>query len=424
VRLWLFASLLIYSVSLLFLYRFYVAPVFPEYPDLNFSPLRAIEASIISVLIFLSVPDKWLRPSQFYYTMLIVGVFIPMCAIYFWSTQDRSYFYIVIFAVLLIWAFIKLPNIRFSRLNIADRRLLLALFVLIAIVLLAYLLRINNGHFSLSLRDTYVHRSYFGNMISGLWGYLLPWTGKIILPLLAGYFLWKENLLFAFVFSFTGLLLFPLTSHKAYVVFAVMPFVLYWLFRWKHPAVSLILVLLAGFGVAVLMEYLINNIWGVALLVQRGTFKPALLNFTYASLFKDKEPVKLANSSIMPFIKNPYDVNPPFLVGEFLKGSLETRSNTGFLGTGYAHFGLFGPLIFGFLVAFLLKMLDTVSRKIPVWMACVISIGPFSSMLVMADFLPALATHGVILCILILWTAGKLFENGYYAPLFRKSHWR
>ena len=410
-RLWLFAFLLIYSISLVFLYRFYVASVFPEYPDLNFSLLRTIEVSIISFLIFLSVPDKWLRPSQFYYTMLIVGVFIPMCAIYLWSTQDRSYFYIVIFTVLLIWASIKLPNISFPRLNIKARKILLSLFVLIVVVFLAYLIRINKGHFSLSLIDVYEHRSYFGNMISGVWGYLLPWIGKIIIPMLAGFFLWKKSYLVAFAFSFTGLMLFPLSSHKAYVIFAVMPFVLYLLFRWKCPTISLILALLAGFVVAILMEYLNDNIWGVALLIQRGTFKPALLNFTYASLFKDMEPVMLANSSIMPFIKNPYDVSPPFLVGEFLKGSRETRSNTGFLGTGYAHFGLFGPLIFGIFVSFLLKILDSISKKNPVWLVCVVSIGPFSSLLIMADFLPSLATHGVILCLLILWTAGNLFMN-------------
>jgi hypothetical protein len=387
--------------------------VFPEYPDLNFCPLRAVEVSIISVLIFFSVPDKWLRPSQFYYTMLIVGVFIPMSVIYLWSTQDREYFYIVIFTVLFIWAFIKFPKISFCRLNLINSKVLLSLFIFNIAFLFAYLIFINKGHYSLSLKNIYSHRSYFGNMITGTWGYLLPWTGKIIIPTLVGYFLWKKNLLFSFVFSLTGLLLFPLTSHKVYIIFAVMPFVLYLLFQWQRPTLSLIFVLLAGFVVAVFMEYLIDNIWGVALLIQRGTFKPALLNFTYANLFKDMEPVMLANSSIMPFIKNPYDVSHPFLVGEFLKGSLQTRSNTGFLGTGYAHFGLFGPLIFGMFVAFLLKILDSISRTIPIWLVCVVSIGPFSSLLVMADFLPSLATHGVILCLLMLWTSGNLFMNDF-----------
>jgi hypothetical protein len=31
----------------------------------------------------------------------------------------------------------------------------------------------------------------------------------------------------------------------------------------------------------------------------------------------------------------------------------------------------------------------------------------------MADFLPSLATHGVILCLLMLWTSGNLFMNDF-----------
>jgi hypothetical protein len=306
-----------------------------------------------------------------------------------------------------------LPNIRFPKLNIADRRILLALFVLIVIILLSYLIPLAKGHFSFSLKDVYMHRSYFGSSLSGVWGYLLPWTGKIIIPTLSGYFLWKKNFLLALVFFFTGLLLFPLTSHKVYAIFAVTPYVLYLFFRWNHPTLPLIFLLLTCFVFAALVEYLFHNIWGVALLIQRGTFKPALLNFTYANLFKNLEPVMLANSSIISFIENPYGVSPSYLVGQYLKGSISTQSNTGFLGTGYAHFGLFGPLIFGIFVAFLLKTLDMVSRKIPVWLVCVVSLGPFSSLLIMADFLPSLATHGVILCLLILWTAGNLLMNDF-----------
>lgn len=143
------------------------------------------------------------------------------------------------------------------------------------------------------------------------------------------------------------------------------------------------------------------------MLVRRVFFVPADLSFKYYEVFSELGNVYLSNSIFSSFIKYPFSYPPQLLVSMYALGN-ESWANSGFLATSFMHFNVFGVILFSFIVAVLIKIVDSlVENKLPVWLGVAIVITPFSSLFKSSDLFTSLLTHGLLLSLILLWFIRK-----------------
>lgn len=410
--------LITYRVFLDIFYHYIVAPVYPEYKVNIIDLIRLFESYVLTLVIIPFLRIDFRKPSEFYIFILLTIVFLPMCSIYSFTGANRLYMYTVFLSILLLISITRLPRVAVVPLK--EGRILSIVLCVVGVTLaLAWLLSQGAAnYFNLNVKEIYKFRSAVGTHIYiGLWSYLIHWSAKVFNPALIGWCLYRRKFSLAVVFVCVQVGLFGLTSHKIYIAIGIGVLILYILSFTQRPGL-VILTCLVGMLIFVgAFHFIFNDVWSVSLLVQRPLFKPALLNFTYQEFFESRELVMLSNGIFGKFVKYPFDVAPPYLVGEYLKGDPAPSSNTGFLGTGYMHFGLLGVFGFSMVVGIVFRIVDSVAEgHCPVWFACAIVLGPFMSLITSGDLLPSLNTHGGLWGIFLLWLFGS-----YYNYAWRKK---
>jgi len=399
----------VYVGVLVWIYRSYIIGNYAEYPAL--SGALSFPLLGIALLALATIPLQFSVPSRFFYSLFVLILFVPMCVILAQTdTLDMFYFAMVAASLTVIRAAIAMPLFRIPGLT-RVRKVVLLLVCISGAVTYGWLVFVTGGPRIESLESIYVERLALRDVIVGPVAYLVTWLGKILLPFFIGLTIFRKQPAAAIILILLQLSIFLMTSHRIYIVMVLAILGIYWLFKRRRQGPLLI----AGAGfvmVACVLAYeWFETILQLSVLVQRGVFKPAFLNFAYVEVFRDKAMVLMSNSSLVSWIDYPFSQNPAFLVGEYVRNNSETRSNTGFLGSGFAHFHYFGPPVIALFVGALLRLLDSVSTKYPVWIVCVAALGPFTALTMTADFLPALLTHGTIFCLMLLWVMNDWFDD-------------
>lgn len=397
--------LLIYIALLALLYQYHVLSIFRGYESYSLS-LQRLFLSVTLLSIALTIfPSNWKAPSDAYLSLLIALIIIPMGIIYPFSRFDPLYMLTVGIGLISISIIIKTKSINIPRLHVTPK-FLTSILYFTSLTTLAWMLYTTNLDFVTGIRDVYETRLENRELLyPGLWGYIIPWTAKTVIPALTTMALYKRRFSEAFLIVILQISFFSLTSHKLYIVLAFVPFAAYLFLSAKNNAQAILSWAIIFLFLLFLAIEITDNIWLKALGVQRPLFKPSLLNFLYVDFFLNKEKTFLTHSIFSMLSDYPYRENPSFLIGNYLKDSENTRSNTGFMGSSFAHFGYLGVILASFVVGLMLKLLDDVSRNLPIWVTISITFGAFSSLLMSSDLLPALLTQGTLFSLLLLWLA-------------------
>jgi len=397
--------LITYRILLDIMYHYIIAPVYPEYKVNIIDFIRLFESYMLTLVIIPFLKIDFRKPSEFYIFILLTAVFFPMCSIYSFTGASRLYIYTVFLSILVLISITKLPRV--AVISLKEGRVLGIVLCVVGVSLaLAWLLSHGAAnYFNLNVKEIYKFRSAVSTHIyRGLWSYLISWAGKVFNPALIAWFLFKKRWDCVAFFVVVQVSFFGLTSHKLYCAIGIGVLILYLLSFTKRPGLIIITCLLGSMVVAAGLFFVFNDAWTLAIVVQRPLFKPALLNFTYQEFFESRELVLLSNGIFGKIIEYPFDVAPPYLVGQYLKGDPAPSSNTGFLGTGYMHFGLLGVIGFSIVVGVLLRIVDSIAHgRCSVWLANAVVFGSFTSMLTSGDLLASLNTHGGLWSITILW---------------------
>jgi hypothetical protein len=175
--------------------------------------------------------------------------------------------------------------------------------------------------------------------------------------------------------------------------------------------------LLAGYILVILVSlapFLMNNseetgqplsriIMG-SLLLRRACFVPAHLNFVYYDFFSTHQHTMLAQSKLtFGLVEYPYDLNAPHLIGYHYYNNELCGANTGWLGSGYMHFGFAGMLIYALIVGLLLGMVDTLAKRRELGISVAILFVPFFALFLSTDLPTAMLTHGLMLALFLTW---------------------
>jgi hypothetical protein len=156
---------------------------------------------------------------------------------------------------------------------------------------------------------------------------------------------------------------------------------------------------------ALIIDSLWFEVWAKAIIINRFLFIPAQLNFYYYDFFSQNPKIFWTDSKwllIGKIIDYPYSLPLQMVIGDTYFNNPETNANTGWIGSGYAHAGFFGMMIYAIIIGLIFKYLDFKS-KILDKNFIIISFSPFIvSLFFSSDLKTVFITHGLFLYMIIL----------------------
>lgn len=257
-----------------------------------------------------------------------------------------------------------------------------------------------------SLREEY--RADIALSSGGILGYLIPWQGYVINPLITVYGILSRRPVLVAVGLIGQLLLFSSTGLKSILLSGPALFLVLFIFRGnRRPTGSFLLWgAIAMTGVVVAVDWIRqSNLWS-QILIRRFLLTPGMLMSVYVAFFTEQPKMYLSHSVLESFIDNPYQGSYTFAVGRTVTGRSDTAVNASAYADGFANAGLLGILIVGVVVGLVLALLDDAARDLPLSLTCAVLLLP-SIALSNSAITTSLLTHGIGLCILMLALAPR-----------------
>ena len=409
----LFLYLVVYAL-LWFGYATFIVPIY-GYSGFTWAPngLKAFEALLALVCFALSLPSTVKRPSDFFIHVHFLLPVIPMFVLYSASDLPRVYMYFVIlaFAVVCLVRKFKLPKIKGDMIPI--QIMMWGLLVIAAIYIISIILQGGLQYLNFNILKVYDFRSLAAHNLPGIYGYFSPMVSKVLLPFVLLLAVYRRKWLIAGLALAGSVMMFALTNHKGPLFYPFLVMGIYWAMNSRRRPIQLLLV---GYILVILVSltpFLINyessklpitRITLGSFMLRRVDFVPAHLNFTYYDFFSTHPHTMLAESKLtFGLIQYPYNLDASHLIGYHYYNDETCGANTGWLGSGYMHFGFTGMLIYAFIVGLLLSIVDTLAKRRELAISGAILFIPFFAVFLSSDLPTVVLTHGLLLALFLTW---------------------
>ena len=411
-------------------YATFIVPIY-SYSGFQWAPniVKVFESLVALVFFALSLPSTVKRPSDFFIHFHFLLPIVPMLVLYSASDLPRAYMYFVIlaFAVVCLIRKSKLPKIKGDMIPI--QTMMWGLLIIVAIYIISIILQGGLRYFNLNLLKVYEFRNLASQNLPGICRYFSPIVSKILLPFILLLAVYRRKWLIAGLALAGSIMMFALTNHKGPLFYPFIVLGIYWVMNSRQRMIQLLVTGYIIITLVSLVPFLINNseeteqplsriIMG-SLLVRRACFVPAHLNFIYYDFFSTHPHTMLAESKLtFGLVEYPYDLNAPHLIGYHYYNNELSGANTGWLGSGYMHFGFAGMLSYALIIGLLLSMVDTLAKRRELGISGAILFVPFFTLFLSADLPTAGLTHGLLLAMVLTWSC-RLKEHN--RPTSRRS---
>lgn len=345
------------------------------------------------------------------FTIITLTLITPSISLYSLRGDSRWMIYINLIPYFIVFYFSSL-NKKFKIRNILNGQYIaqrISIFLTL-VVFVHYVYVVGLGNMNFNLLDVYVFRDEFeqGNS-SGIFGYLNSWVHKVLNIFLICYAIYKRNLKLFLLFILVQIILFGLSGHKIVLFTPLIIALFYTVDRLKNKFNFLILSLIIVTSLAIISSSLTGNQLFASLLIKRGFFVPANLNFVYLDFFSKNNFIFWSNSVLKYFIEYPYELSATHVIGDYL-GNPRMGANTGFIGSGYMQMGLVGIVIYTFIITILLAFINSF-KLLPKWLLNSVMFVPLISVFSGSDLPTSFLTHGVIVGTLLLWLLNSNVSN-------------
>lgn len=392
------------------IYKIYVNPVY-EYMGFEFKENTwKICESLILIAIFVFSTPVHAKVRSFYLNFLLSTYLVPSMVLY--SYADKSpYAAIVVwsaFATIYIVSAIPLPRLIIA--NVYTTTFMRVLAVATFCIIASYALIGGLSNFNLNLARVYDFRRDAAAALPGIFGYLSPIFGNVIIPFCIAVAMAHRRYGSVLVFLTLAVLQFGFTAHKG-VLFA--PFIVigvyYFLSRFGRYS-ALLMGILAGLAlslidVMMLIRFEDDAVWGwyTSLFVRRVLMIPPLLDYWYIDFFSENAKYYWSSSRIsLGLVQPPYGgMTAPFVIGEFYFNNPETSANTGFIGSGYAQAGLLGTLFYAAGIGLIISFFESCGKYLGLPFTVAVTI-ILATSFAATDLLTLFLTHGLAVLILFL----------------------
>lgn len=404
--------LILFKLILDISYVEFVHPIFADFP-LNVTALKVAESYLLTILLGAFIM-KWFseikHPSSIIIYILILNLILPMLSYYGLTNGYRNYIYmsvLSIFIVMLIVKKTKLIKVFYileGKYIFAVTSLLMTTFVISNLILNGGLSRIN-----FNILEVYDVRESFVENSGRVMGYLLPWVAYSINGILLSLFLYKKQLVLFFIVLVIQLFIFATTGFKSFLYAPLLIIGIHVLIN-KLKVKGFFIYMTIGFSLLILYSLTLfmikDDLVTGSIFIRRNFFAPAHIHTLYYDFFQNHPFVMLSNSIFSSFIDYPYG---NLSIVHVLSLNYYGRAfglNVGYIGNAYMNFGFFGVIIFSVLLGFILKVLDSFCKNLPLSVV-IASISIPAMAFVNAGLLTALLTHGFGISLFLLWMLAK-----------------
>ena len=426
----LFLYLIAYAM-LWFGYATFIVPIY-GYSGFEWAPnmVKVFESLIALILFALYLPSIVKRPSDFFVHVHFLLPVVPMFVLYSASDLPRAYmcFVLLAFAVVCFVRKFKLPKIKKNLIPI--QTMMWGLLIISGIYILSIILQGGLRYLNFNPMKVYEFRNLASQNLPGIYGYFSPMISKVLLPFILLLAVYSRKWFVAGLALVGSVMMFALTNHKGPLFYPFLVLGVYWIMKSRRR--RMIQLLLVGYIMVIfvsLTPFLINNhkttepslsdIITGSLLLRRVDFVPAHLNFVYYDFFSTHPHTKLAESKLtFGLIEYPYELNSSHLIGYHYYNNDQCGANTGWLGSGYMHFGFAGMLVYALLVGLLLSVLDMLAKRRELGISGAILFIPFFGIFLSADLPTSMLTGGFMLAMFLTW-ACRL--KGHSRPVPRRG---
>lgn len=405
-----FLSIFLYKIFLDVSYYFVISPLW-EYAglNLNLNYLKLVESYLLLFVILILMPKSKVKLSNIMLWLLILLSYIPMLTLFALKDESRIFmyaatgFWLFVFLLLEFFSLVSIPPLKEIQSTIIRYLIFFSLFLVVLLMIYKYY----GISFNFNLAIVYEIRKVYKEAGIPLAGYLFNWMAYVVNPFFFVLFLTKRKWLPVILITVLQLLLFSATGHKSY--FFILPFILclMWIVTKKNPLFYFSSGLTAIIILSMLSYWLINDIWVSSLFTRRVLFVPAQLSFLYYDFFSNNSYTFLSQHRIFRiFLDYPYHLAPPHLIGEVYFNAPDMSANNGIYADAYMNFGFVGFVLWGFLLAIILKLIDSFSKNKKITVTIAIISMP-SLTLVNSALLTSLLTHGLLLALFLLYLLSK-----------------
>jgi hypothetical protein len=407
---WAFLSFLLFKIVLDLSYYLVISQVGYPQLDLHLNSLKLVESYLLLFVILIFMPKSPKKLSNILVWLLILISYIPMLTLFAFKDEPRIFMYGVTAFWVLVFLLLHMPSISLAPLK-QSGIIRYSLFVCVGLIVFLMVYKYLGLSFSFDLTKVYGIRSQYAATGVPLAGYLFNWMAYIVNPIFFALFIRERKWLPVALIVVLQMLLFSVTGIKVYLF--ALPFVLalMWIITRRNPLAYMGLGLAGAVLVSTLSYWLIDDLWVSALFTRRVLMVPAQLSFSYYDFFSQNELVYLSASRLGFFLDYPYHLAPGHLIGEVYFGRPIMNAGTGLTADAYMNFGFVGLALWSVLLAVILKLVDTCSRRVDFRVA-IAAIAIPAIILVEAPLTTALLTHGLLLALLVLYLSPRE-DNGH-----------
>ncbi|MGW9156986.1 hypothetical protein [Microbacterium sp. NPDC055665] len=258
----------------------------------------------------------------------------------------------------------------------------------------------------LSFLDVYdVREEYAGNLEGiGVLSYLVFIQANVVNPLMVARGLFKRAPVWTIAGLLGQLILYSTTGFKG-MLFAIPAWfiVAFVMRRRKRKPDGLTLVWGAAglILISAVIDQLLHSILLTSLLSRRFLITPGVFTSVYAEFFSTNPQVHLGHSILRPFVDYPYELTPPYVIGQWMAGLPTMAANANMFADGFANFGWIGMIGAGVVLLAYLRILDQVAVGLPLGVVGIVMTMPTVA-LSNTSVLTAMLSHGLIAAIVLL----------------------
>jgi len=397
---------------LLFGYEYYIIPIY-GYEGYFFEPNqnKYLFALILLIIMSLLTPVDSRKPSTLFLHLSFVVVLIPMLVIFCadnkpWSYTFQSviaYFFIVFTLPLIKAKYLKLPSFD-------NNELLNVLLALCALYVVCVFAMGGGSYFNLDISKVYEFRTEAEENLAGIFGYISPLIGKVLLPFTLLLSLISRRYFSALLSIIFSVIVFGLTAHKGPLFYPLFIVVIYILLSNKNLIRNISLISIGVLFLSI-VDFMFLNIfenplfgWFGSLTMRRMFIVPASINYMYYDFFSVNDFIFWSDSKLtMGLFEYPYSLDASHLVGLEYFNSEVMGANTGWLGSGYMQAGFISILLYALIIAIAFSYIDKLATM--VYDKRLVVAGtfvPIITLITSSDLPTAFLTHGLLINLLLI----------------------
>lgn len=404
-------GLLVIKAILEFSYSKIISPSFGIFlyePDFT----KILESYIIYLFIAVLIIIKLMRmdkASDFVLIIIFFFLIIPILSMYGYYSFPRYMVYIIVFGFILTFILDKLtPEIRLP--VIKNNKLIITLIGLITVLTYSDLI-LNGGlsRFSLGVFDVYDTRDVFLVNRTFITERFLSIQANVINMFLLAFALYKRKFTYIILMLGLQILIYGMTGFKTFLFAPALVLFAYFIslknirskaFMHFTNGLNIVLIL------SVIHYYVTHNFDLVTLTIRRQFFLPVLNHYFYYDFFSVNEYNYYAGTFINPFMETKY--NGITNIISYIYYGVSGGPNVGFYGDAFMQFGFLGVILFSVLLMYLLKILNALTKSIPLPVVIsTVAMPTFS--LVNSAFITVMVTHGLLFSLILLWLSSNYF---------------